>query len=480
MARQAAKAGLTQCGSEWLIQALDPFHDTARTPTGYPDTNSNASVIQCIKQSYQIVAPNATGNFDCRVDMMPWINPITMNGATSNGANSVPPLNLLGQQNPATNTNVVIGGVQIQTAPSGTLLELGNPTVAGTSLNAANTIPAQYYSGNSRVVSMAMEIVNTTSDLNRQGLVTLYRIPIPQNDDATTVQLNANASGDTRNFDGVADVIYIPHPPTSIANAQLFAGTKAWDAAQGTYQVAGFNTPDNPANGLNWSNPAIYLFNQTDPTVIFSRLDRTPNGFVTTAGNTHVGPVAWTQMDLSGAFFTGLSNSTTLTVNYVVYVERFPTQDDLDLIVVAKRSPEYDIKALEAYSEIYQSLPVGVPFGENGWGDWFDTIANTASSVLGAIPHPYAQAGALLIKGAKGVKDSFDQPASDVRVGIPDAPPMKQRTSRNVNRAQLTGAKSKLKKVITREAKFENRVRNDLRGVGKIVRGKKAPRAPKF
>jgi len=178
--------------------------------------------------------------------------------------------------------------------------------------------------------------------------------------------------------------------------------------------------------------------------------------------------------------FTGLSNSTTLTINYIVYIERFPTQDDLDLIVTAKRSPEYDVRAQEAYSIIAQSLPVAVPFNENGLGDWFKSAVNMAASILPAIPHPIAQGLGMAAKAAAGLYDNFDQPASDTR--IPNAPPMISgtRQRRAPQGSDFKKQKSKLKKVTTRESKFENRVRNELKGVGRIVRGKGAPRAPKM
>lgn len=184
---------------------------------------------------------------------------------------------------------------------------------------------------------------------------------------------------------------------------------------------------------------------------------------------------------MSGVYFTGLSGATTLTVDYIVYIERFPTQDDLDLIVSAKRSPEYDIRALEAYSIIAQSLPVAVPFNENGLGDWFKSAVNMAAAVLPSIPHPIAQGLGMAAKAAAGLYDSFDQPASNTRAGIPDAPPMNNtRQTRPPNGADMKRQRSKLKKVTTREAKFENRVRSELKGVGKIVRGKGAPKAPRL
>jgi len=327
-----------------------------------------------------------------------------------------------------------------------------------------------------------MEICNTTSDLNKQGLVTVYRVPVPQNDDGTTFTVRNNAaSGDTITYIGGVSGVYCPVPPTTIAGAQLFAGTKAWPAENGTYNTAVFNTPDVPAQGLNFTAPLLYTTNQTDAAVsmpLAQRVDNPPTG--TSVGLAGVGNVSWTEFDMSGSFFTGLSNSTTLTINYIVYIERFPTQDDLDLIVTAKRSPEYDVRAQEAYSIIAQSLPVAVPFNENGLGDWFKSAVNMAASILPAIPHPIAQGLGMAAKAAAGLYDNFDQPASDTR--IPNAPPMVSgtRQRRAPQGSDFKKQRSKLKKVTTRENKFENRVRNELKGVGRIVRGKGAPRAPKM
>jgi len=475
--RQAGKAGLTQDGATWLIQALDPFHDIQERAVGYVDTTASASCVQVVKASYPISCPVGitTGVWDCNVVLLPWAAPLSIVPGTALGGN------LIHQANP---TPVIsLGGVQVVSAVGGTALHMTTLVPSTTVTNQANVIPGNYLAGNSRIVAMAMEISNTTSDLNRQGLVTVYRTPVPQNDDGTTVNIENTTGADTVNYTGAMTALYIPEPPATIAAAQLFAGTKAWKAAEGSYNVAPFNTTDIPAQGLSYVEPVIYQTTQLDPTV-YSPVTIRQVGVPATFGTAVAPAVYWAETDIVGSFFTGLSVSTTLTANVIYYIERFPTQDDLDLIVLAQRSPMYNIQAQEAYSEIMQSLPVAVPFCENDSGGWFDWIADTASSVLGAIPHPYAQAGALLAKGAKSAFGSkppndFIQAASDT--SIPMAPPMTApRRSRNVNVAQLKSRKSNLKKVITRENKFENKVRNELKGVGKIVRGKGAPRAPKF
>jgi len=491
MAALANRTGISECGQKWLTEALDPFHDTQIDPVGYPDTTASASVIQVVKQSYQLTSPlsSTTANWDCNVVMLPWLNPVQFNNNVQNGGSLTPTSNrLVAQQNTVTQT---LGGIQVIAAAQGTNCDMCNTlTVAGVSYNNTNTIPASYLQGNQRIVAMAMEICNTTSDLNRQGLITVYRVPIPQNDDGTTFNIQNNAISDSQTYIGAAEGVYIPNPPANIAAAQLFPGTKAWNAELGSYQTAVFNTPDVPATGLSFTMPVIYPTSQTQTLVTAPYFTRT-NSIVTatsTLGYATAPSVAWTEFDMSGSYLTGLSASTTLTVNYIVYVERFPTQDDLDLIVSAKRSPEYDIKALEAYSIISQSLPVGVPFSENGLGDWFKSAVNAASEylspVLKMVPHPYAQLANNAIVAAKHVTDQFDQPASDTQQ-VPRAPEMTitsyapSKRGGRVTNAGVRNQKRKLKKVVTRENKFENRVRSELAGAGMIVRGKKAPRAPR-
>jgi len=434
--RIAANGGLSRNGAQWVRQSLDPFHDTMLVnPVGYPDTTSSASIVQVIKQEYTVAAPIASGNWDCNICMMPWLNGIPF-ASTTNGAGANPTQNSLVQANPVLAASPVIGGVQVIAAASGTPLVLGTVTTAGTYLNQSNTIPAQYLQGNGRVVGIAMEIANTTSVLSLQGMETVWQVPFPQNDDASTMSITNNVTTDTVSNKGSAEYVYVPCPPTTVANAQLFPGTRAWEAKKGSYHVGLFNTPDIPATGINFTQPAIYTTAQSDAAILSPIMIK--NGAfppALTEGNAVVSNVAWSMINMKGAFFTGLSNSSTLTINYVVYIERFPTQDDLDLIVSAHASPDYDIKALEMYSEIAQSLPVAVTFDQNGWGDWWDTIKEAASSVVDTARTYVApvlsyfggargQALAAGIEGIGAVKDAFDAPPSDYIPNAPRNPPM--------------------------------------------------------
>jgi len=114
-----------------------------------------------------------------------------------------------------------------------------------------------------------------------------------------------------------------------------------------------------------------------------------------------------TKFNHSGAYFTGLSYTTTLTLNAIFYIEKFPSQLDTDLVVLAKHSCRSDTIARALYSEIVREMPVGVPQRMNGMGEWFaDAVSSAAdfiSPVLGAIPLPMTQGLSGIVKSAGNV-----------------------------------------------------------------------------
>jgi hypothetical protein len=112
-----------------------------------------------------------------------------------------------------------------------------------------------------------------------------------------------------------------------------------------------------------------------------------------------------------GAYFSGLSNTTTLQVNATYYIEKFPSQQDSQLVVLARSSPRDDCIARELYSEIIREMPVGVPQRMNGLGEWFGDAVSSAvdfiSPVASAIPLPFAQTIAQGLKVAGGIAKSL-------------------------------------------------------------------------
>jgi len=443
-----AKLGLTPSGKEWVIAAVDPYHDTPLNCCGYPDNNEAASVVQVVKLSTALVVPSeaSTGNWDCHIHSFPWMEggkgvggnfALTTNGNQITGTGTF----LLGGSvttpTSVTGSNTLWGGLVVDSVASGAntfqYLDLGTP------LAPFQAQLAPYLTGEYRIVSMGFEVINTTSELNIQGLVTVYRQPTSNIDSAKSTLitsgplLSGGGTISTINY-GWPDLLLSNTPPATPGEALLLDGSKQWKAKDGCYVVSTFNSSENPP-GANSTSPVLHLSNLDasvqnlgvnwvyvtpsvssgnppaafQPSQVTGNPADTPNVFVTALLPT--GGVWLQPFNGAGAYFTGLSNSTTLQLNAIYYIERFPTQQDHDLVVLARNSCRGDAIALDLYSEIVKEMPVGVPQRMNGMGEWFaDAVSSAAdfiSPVLSAIPLPMAQTIGAGVKMAGGVAKSL-------------------------------------------------------------------------
>jgi len=426
LAKIGGALGLQPSGAEWLKAAVDPFHDTPLDVCGYPDTNEAASVVQVVRVSANIAVPSSVtspNNWDCHIHSFPWF------GVDSPLIGTIQ-TNDIGTQNYGP---LAITNFNATTAPMGNLGVCSVP--AGTATwdsGASNTdshiqFPllsqiAPYLRGEYRVIAKGYEVINTTSDLNVQGLVTVYRQPFPDTDTAKGqwVFETQEGGGPTISAQGFPSAVWTEFPPENSGTALLLDGSKQWKAKEGAYVVDTLNSEEIPAgidlaccvlkppttdtnfstNGALISGVAAKLLMSVPPT---------------STTNTYygIGPVGLlpTKFNQSGVYFTGLSYSTTLTLNAIYYIERFPSQQDSDLVVLAKHSCRSDPVARALYSEIIRMMPVGVPQRMNGMGEWFaDAVSSAAdfiSPVLSAIPTPMTQGLAGIVRTAGGVAKSL-------------------------------------------------------------------------
>jgi len=430
-----ARLGITQAGKEWLIAAVDPWHDVPLQCTGFPDTNEAASVVQVVKLSATLQAPVAfTGNYDVHVHQFPWQrvsklvggrwsstidgNQITGYGDFLIGGDGTTPGPLPG------NSNVVVGGLIVDYTQN------GNPGFAFNSTNASPAFDTQlqpYLVGEYRIIGMGFEVINTTAEISVQGLTTVYRQPCASMDSSKSVLATTGAivTGSTTAIrSGYPDVLLTNMPPANPAEALLLDGSKQWKAKEGCYVVSTLSSDELPA-GTNNVNPVLHL-STSDPTAATF-----PWGYqITTAGSVNYNGLQWTisgatfqvnslsagtaqfqNFNHAGAIFSGLSNATTLQLNAIYYIERFPTQQDSALVVLARQSCRNDCIARELYSEIIREMPVGVPQRMNGLGEWFADGVSAAvdfiAPVASAIPLPFAQSVAAGLKAVGGIAKSL-------------------------------------------------------------------------
>lgn len=421
---------ITQEGKDWLTAAVDPFHDYEITQLrGFPDMATEPTVVIRVQQALNVTAPSdcvTNGlNWDCHVTLSPldWSGtnlPIPAQYGHPDGyviaAESLP------RGNPGT------GAGYLQAFPSGACVPypcgrmdglLVNSVVSNTSQGANMTYtPGHYpagdvglYAGNGirldefmdfddsdlavyRLLYSGFEVVNTTSALYSQGACTVYEY-------GHSYGLN-NATG----YNNVAvPAQYFRLPPNTLEIAKAMPGAQTWEAKKGCYNVAKFQT-DNPftaAGGAMYvmqQNKAVGDLNSGYVNVISGGL--TMGSFASPGiGNVNGTntPLLWkeqtanhfSRMTTTGAYFTGLSPQTALTITWRVAIERLPSANKPFMLSLASPSASYDPDALALYSLICTRLPPGCPQNFNDAGKWFSMIADVAKEVL---PHAFPLVGA--------------------------------------------------------------------------------------
>lgn len=375
-----ASSGLTTHGADFLVAALDPMHDTQlKELVGWPDLETASSVILPIKQSITISNPSLSPtppNWDCHVIQWPWLNGMQFIGGTRvNNYCSV------GSAINFANT-IGLGSLCVYIVPAGAALDL---SVAP---NYALNIPSAYSAGGLRIVGSGFEIINTTAQIYKQGQLAVWRQPNGAMERTHFNTTYGNAGGGAVSRITV-DAQVISCPPLTLTDAMLIPGTRQWRASDGAYVVSPHLSAENPQCLVEYTAPIIHITRVADTTLNvpsvptgFPAANNTGNILFPVQGTGLVGGDYYSQgcrvfpIHQTGCVLTGLSPQTTFTLSWNCYLERFPTIAEPEILVLATPSASYDELAMKLYSSALLSLPIGVPAGENGLGDWFAGVVN--------------------------------------------------------------------------------------------------------
>lgn len=397
-------SSLSHDGRSWLIAACDPFHDTDITLAGYPDVNTSSTIVQLVKKQLQI-ATNVgfgTANWDASIVMFP-----TMANISLPFQATVSPLGEV-TATATSATPFVTGGLVVNIAISGNPL-WPSATVTPTNFATFQVDCSEFIKGDVRIIGMAFEVVNTTSQLSRQGQVTVFRMPtVP-----TLTKIDYLLALNTGNTTGYASTSAYSHrfPPATINDAQLLFGSRSWAAEAGNYTVCRQNSEENKLQAPDWIQD-MYTADSTPttPSTVFLASQPGFAGFAGKPADIHA------PYDISGAHYTGLSSTTTLTVNVRWLLERSPGPNEPDLVVLATPSSSYDPLALELYTHCMQKMPPAVKLAENPLGEWFrsalSTVAKWAPKIgdfVGNVLPGAAAMGKALGTGAQAASDLIPQ-----------------------------------------------------------------------
>lgn len=358
---------VSAAGSAWLSSCLNPYSDFQQQLVGYPDMNTQPSVVLMYSSQMDVTAPAsaAGGNWDCCIYTIP------LDSTGSYGV--LPTLNDCFGYDHASLSGIPIWGLTSCSNAAGADVSLMSLTAARAGLNSRN-VAGQF----GRVIAKGFEVNNTTAEIYRQGNLTVALVPSCPRKDVTISYYDTNA---TPWRDASKHCFEIGTMPETLAQVRAIPQSAQWEAAKGVYFVPRLSSsPD-----LNMEYRSGLLYTSTTgvfgPTVL-SGVSGTPS-IASTSVDSFCGGVA---------YFSGLSNQTTLTVSYRTIVEYFPSPSS-NLISEASPSAAYEPSVLQVYNEVVKQAPYAVPVGQNAAGDFFRkvlgavrTVAPVASKVLTPFP----------------------------------------------------------------------------------------------
>lgn len=391
---------------DWIIAALDPFHDFQRQLAGYPDSDSMHSTVACYNYELDVSKPaGAVGNWDAHVFSMPMLHNHMMHQVVSTNTDYAFACSGVG---PPNQTLRNLGSLNVYTADAGQPLYQSttdfNPSNFESRVIDAGPTAG---SGMGRVIAWGFEVVNTTADMTKQGSLTAYRMPQSMSLDESCI------------FQGNSAIVYdkvlsqrLRSPPSTSSEAVLLGGTRQWAAADGAYVVVPQSTvanPIRPSTNMSVMTSCYCPLATGNHAMISTRASQgaigTNNAPVTTPLLSE--PQRVIPFNTVGLFLTGLSPSTTFRVKMKMYVEKAPTYADPSTSVLATPSAAYNARVLELYSACLSQLPIAVPVGMNGFGDWFRTVLDIIGKVALPLGAAFGPQGALIGGGVATIADTI-------------------------------------------------------------------------
>jgi hypothetical protein len=374
-----ASGALTKEGKDWLVTALDPFHDYEVMPTGYPDAVEGTSIVVVTVSSKDITAPGAaSGNWDCQIGNIPIIGGGAVNATV--GTESPTGYAKINYQHTGLTASHVCP-VYIRSADAGQTLWTEGTYTTWAPTNFASDVltnapdPATGHL-RGRIVAWGIEVRNTTAEVYKQGACT--SVVIPQEANRTQVyftDVHASPWDELK----AATTVYV-QPPYSLAETTKYPSARQWNASEGSYMIIPVQR-HNPYTAEDFSQ--VLLTYDGTP---FSDTNSVTLTMPTQAGATATYEHAMRpcHVDTCLSYFTGLSNESTLTVVSKAFLEVLPTSAH-SLLPLTSPSPRYDGLALKMYSIAMHKLDPIIPVTYNASGDWWRSVKQVLSYALPAV-----------------------------------------------------------------------------------------------
>lgn len=398
----ALPANLKQDSRDWLISAIDPFHDFEHPIEGAPDQVVSKSYTRKYVQTLTVAAAADDDSIVCSFTgfhgatlnrFASWGVDYACDAATTVSALSLAPINILKRNG--------------STWPSLTSY------TAGTSTNLGVFYTCQVDDVPSRLVSLGIEVNDVTPALYRRGTVHVNHCT------GEAEKMNVGREDATAVTPLWSDISFVRKPCLPISATQVVQTPGAYvaPAAKGVYVQARLNEIQSPKRGTQkYPNAGVAGAHQFLPLIAEANATSgecaekwyvciSDSGLNATRDELEAAS-GWRDSGFMPFVigFSGLAAQTVLQFSCVTTVEYFPQVTHPFECGLATYSPTYDPEAFRVYHEIMRQLPAAVPISMNAAGDYWRMVVTAARRIgmTAARAAPYAGMAMSAIGNATG------------------------------------------------------------------------------
>jgi len=392
LSRAVKRGQISGDASSWVDNMVNPFPDYPQKPVGVPSEAPAHTATKIVQKVVTIGAPTTPQESSTTWTATVWLLPV--DGAPIGTEGSV-----LSGCAVFRSYFRSFGELLNQSGNAGLLMvckawDTSNPDDANpfspnfdpakTQIEFLTLADAWAGEGAMRLAACGYEIVDNTPELYRGGNMVNWRKTSGTADMAARIELGAGITASAQYVDNVRMFTGFP---TSQAEAFRIPGSTQTRFTEGTYVTGTFNSKLEEFEESGGTRLAVMCSGipTGSDSVPALAIGGTPNGNDQFGDQTRdFRPFAYTHLDHSGSYCTGLAPEVSFSLSLKAVVEILPNASSV-LVDFATKSTPTEPRAVELYSKIAAKMPVAAPVADNDAGEWFRKMIKIATPLIADI-----------------------------------------------------------------------------------------------
>jgi len=368
---------LTDAERAYFIATTDIFHDSAYSVIGRPSLSNQLQNTVVINLERSLSISNfplldQTSNWDCNIVSLPFLTTQNVLTTVDTGYTIVPatPTTAIQGWGGVTAFGVNTGGTTIIGASQYQSLNANlffYPEYTG---SLSDDIPRPFY----EVLSMGMEVINSTPELYKGGNVVRYRVPTQGRKAELMVGDPTTQTSAPR-----TSFYCYPMPPITEAFATQYPDSVIDKAANGSYQMHALQ--DQVSDYYLAGNGRVFFSNPAPAASGPSSFNTWTSASAFDNTQSIDPPLIRGDFDMIGSYFTGLSPQTTLKIRSRAIVSLVPSSTNASLTSLAKISPDANPALDVLIGNIQSTFSPGIASSMNASGDWWRVILRGVAKI---------------------------------------------------------------------------------------------------